>query len=444
MQSYRQYRALESAVRKQLEDCPDWKQRVIGQGLGRSQQHQVPTEVLLMPGIKVVYHTDSHGGPQPVFLVDWESEHDPLNPRKFSLRTRIMATLNVSALAFAVSASSSIESAVLAQSSAEYHVSEVVASLFTAIFLLGFAAGSLVSGPLSEILGRNAVYTISTSLFMLFIMGSGLSPNISAKLVCRFLAGVCGCPPLTCAGGTVADIWDPLEKTLSFPGYAILSFGGAILSPVVASYMGQKTLSWRWVNWIVLIMAGLVLGLIVLLQPETFGPLLLRWKAKLLRQITGDPRFRSKMDLDQTSIVSRITTACTRQFTLAVREPIILLLALYMTILYIVLFTFFDGYSYIFSDVHHLSQGLTNIVWVAMYVGIMLAAFLVPLMYWRHQQGMSSKARDPDRERALNETKSIIQPEDRLWNQSQSGPQSLAPLYSASVAFASSSLVTLL
>jgi hypothetical protein len=59
-----------------------------------------------------------------------------------------MATLVVSALAFVVSASSSIESAVLSKSSVSYRVSEVVASLFTALFLLRFAARSLVLGPL--------------------------------------------------------------------------------------------------------------------------------------------------------------------------------------------------------------------------------------------------------------------------------------------------------
>ncbi|RAH84787.1 synaptic vesicle transporter [Aspergillus japonicus CBS 114.51] len=395
----------------------------------------VPRGPFPIPGVQILDHPPSHGSTQALFLVGWTSEDDPLNPRNFRVRTRVLTTLYVSALAFAVSASSSIESAVLAQSSAAYRVSEVVASLFTAVFLLGFAAGSLVSGPLSEILGRNAVYTGFTSLFMLFIMGSGLSHTIGAKLACRFLAGVCGCPPLTCAGGTVADIWSPREKTLSFPGYAILSFGGAILSPVIASYMGQGTLSWRWVNWIVLIMGGLVLALIVLLQPETFAPLLLRWKARHFRRLTGDARFQSRMDLDlgQTSILSRITSACARQFTLAVREPIILLLALYMTILYIVLFTFFDGYPYIFTDVHHLSQGLTNIVWVAMYVGIILAGLLVPLMYQQHHRGRRLKKQqqqqqqeedrpaDGARERcahtsdAESESSLFIQPEDRLW-----------------------------
>ncbi|KAE8148890.1 major facilitator superfamily domain-containing protein [Aspergillus avenaceus] len=304
-----------------------------------------------------------------------------MNPRNYSTATRITATLIVSVLAFAVGAASSIESAVLPQNAAAFHVSEVVASLATGVYLLGFAAGSLVSGPLSEIVGRNAVYIGSLTLFMIFIMASGLAPNIGAQLAFRFLAGIFGCPPLTCAGGTIADLWNPLEKTLYFPLYAILSFGGPVFGPVISSYMGQGTLSWRWTNWIMLIMSGLVMAIILLLQPETYAPLLLKWKAAHLRKATGDERYRSDMDVEHIALFSRIGGACMRQFALTVHEPIILLISLYMTVIYIVLFTFFDGYPYIFQHVHGLGQGLTNVVWVAMYVVIAAAGLWVPVVY---------------------------------------------------------------
>ncbi|KAJ5220292.1 hypothetical protein N7468_009496 [Penicillium chermesinum] len=295
---------------------------------------------------------------------------------------RVRATVLVACLAWVVTASSSINSAVQPQAMAEYGVSEVVGSLLTAMFLLGFATGSLVSGPLSEILGRNMVYISSMVLFALFTMATGLGPNIGSQIILRFLAGFFGCPPLTCAGGTIADLWNPLEKTIFFPVYAILSFGGPILSPVIASYMGQTgVLSWRWSNWIILIMSGLVLVLILLFQPETYGPLLLKWKGRQLRRQTGDSRFRSPMDLQKIALFSRIGSAMKRQIVITIHEPIILLISLYMTVLYIVLFTFFDGYPYIFQDTYGISQGLTNIIWLAMYIGIGMAAFLVFPIY---------------------------------------------------------------
>ncbi|PYH46963.1 MFS transporter [Aspergillus saccharolyticus JOP 1030-1] len=385
MQAYLQYRRIGQAVRRQLEeDYPEFSRVEKTHDSGaipdndaarNTPQHRPYAQ---LPGVQLKEVVDETGTTTAVLLVEWEHDRDPINPRNYSIAARLSATLLVTALAFAVGCASSIESGVMPQNAAAFHVSDVVASLATGMYLLGFATGSMVSGPLSEVVGRNAVYTGSLTLFMIFIMASGLAPSIGAQIVFRFLAGVFGCPPLTCAGGTIADLWNPLEKTLTFPLYAILSFGGPVLGPVIASYMGEGTLSWRWTNWIILILAGFIFALILLFQPETYGPMLLKWKARHLRHLTGDPRYKSSMDLQKTALLTRIRHACIRQFSLTIHEPIILLISLYMTVIYIVLFTFFDGYTYIFSDIHGLSQGLTNIVWVAMYVGICLGGLFQP------------------------------------------------------------------
>ncbi|KAL2853254.1 major facilitator superfamily domain-containing protein [Aspergillus pseudoustus] len=437
MQSYLQYRRIGQSVRKQLSEHPEWAglKSESNDVTVNSGQHETDPEkqtalrpLSLPPGVQRKEIVDANGSSTSLFVVGWEHDNDPANPHNYSMASRIIATLIVSALAFAVGAASSIESAVLPQNAEAFGVSEVVASLATGIYLLGFATGSLASGPLSEILGRNAVYIGSLTLFMIFIMASGLAPNIGAQLAFRFLAGVFGCPPLTCAGGTIADLWNPLEKTLHFPLYAILSFGGPIFGPVISSYMGQGTLSWRWTNWIMLIMSGLIMALILLFQPETYGPILLKWKAEHLRKVTGDKRYRSEMDMQKVALFSRITDACVRQFSLTVHEPIILFISLYMTVIYIVLFTFFDGYPYIFQEVYEISQGLTNIIWVAMYVGIALASFLVPIIYvWTKREfgAAASSLAPPSNEIDQNEGSSSddegpkkthpTRPENRLW-----------------------------
>lgn len=153
---------------------------------------------------------------------------------------------------------------------------------------------------------------------------------------------------------------------------------------------------------------------IILFQPETYSPLLLKWKAHQLRLRTGDNRFHAEMELEKTALFTRMAGACFRQFELTMHEPIILLISLYMTIIYIVLFTFFDGYEYIYTDVHGLSQGLTNIVWVAMYCGIMLVALLVPLVYrWTKREFERAVAEaEPG---ADGKKKVHTRPENRLW-----------------------------
>ncbi|KAJ5111332.1 hypothetical protein N7532_001867 [Penicillium argentinense] len=438
MQSYLQYRRLGNAIRPQPGNPPAVT-AVKETSSPNDQVSSVPTTLtansparqesqdfenstpdLSSAGVDVQKQLGSKDQPAHLLIVGWEGENDPQNPRNWSLSSRLTATLLVSALGWVVGAASSINSGVLPQTTAAFHVSDVVGSLVTGLYLLGFAAGSLVSGPLSEILGRNAVYTGSLTLFMIFIMGAALAPNIGALLAFRFLAGIFGCPPLTCAGGTIADLWNPLEKTIYFPMYAVLSFGGPVLGPVLASYMGQTgVLSWRWTSWIIFIGSGAIFVLIVFFQPETYTPLLLKWKGRQLRYVSGDDRFRSEMDMEKIDLLARIGSAMKRQFLITIHEPIILLISLYMTVLYIVLFTFFDGYTCIFTDTYGISQGLTNIVWVAMYVGIMLAALLVPLVYrWTKkdftQAAMAAKGADPMLDpHALDGVHT--QPEIRLW-----------------------------
>ncbi|EFY84313.1 hypothetical protein MAC_09636 [Metarhizium acridum CQMa 102] len=229
---------------------------------------------------------------------------------RHELNKSLTATLLVSALGCVVGAASSVYSGVAPQNAEAFGVSEVAASLVTGIYLLGFAAGSLVSGPPSEVLCRNLVYVSSSTLFIIFVMASALAPNFGAQLAFRFLSGVFGCPPLTCAGGTIADLWNPLEKTMYFPVYAIISFCGPATGPLIASYIGKTdVLSWRWAGWVVTIMSGAVLVLIIFFQPETYSPLRLSWRAKHLRPVIGDRRFCCEMDTDHISLVHRFGRA---------------------------------------------------------------------------------------------------------------------------------------
>lgn len=86
--------------------------------------------------------------------------------------------------------------------------------------MCGIGAGALIAGPLSETVGRNPVYFASLILFMFFILGAGLSQSIEVQLVCRFFAGFCGESPLSTIGGSIGDLWDPLDRLIAFPIFA--------------------------------------------------------------------------------------------------------------------------------------------------------------------------------------------------------------------------------
>jgi MFS family permease len=302
---------------------------------------------------------------------------------------------------------SSIDSTVIKQGQEEYGVSEVVESLATALFLIAFGVGSLVAAPFSETVGRNPVYIVTLFILMIFTMAPGLAPNLGAQLAFRFVAGLFGCAPMTTFGGSMSDIFDPIERTYAFPIYCTLSFLGPFLAPMVGAFIGQSThISWRWTEWCTMIMAALVTSAIFLFVPETYGPVLLGWKAKHLRQITGDRRFVAEFELRQTSLFTRLMHSCSRPFELFFREIMVALFTIYLVVVYIVLFGFLTGYEFIFGDTYGFNQGSVGLTFIGMNVGFLFAFALVPHIYFAYKRRLS---------KAITNGEKSLPPEERLW-----------------------------
>ncbi|GAB7366165.1 hypothetical protein MBLNU230_g7727t1 [Neophaeotheca triangularis] len=322
-------------------------------------------------------------GSDTIFVVGYEGDNDPQNPHNWSTLVRTRATMLIACIGAVVGFASAIDSTALEPAAREFGVEPIVESLATGLYLISFGLGSLVAGPLSETFGRNPVYIVTLVLFMIFEIAAAVSPNVGAQLTFRFFAGLFGCTPLTCAGGSLSDLWTPLERVYAYPIFANAAFTGPLIGPVLGGFIVQSdVLSWRWVNWITVILAGLVTAAVVLFQPETHPPTLLFWKAQHLRTLTGDSRYVSELEIRQETLLHRLKRACYRPFLLTVREPIIILIALYLTIIYIVLFTFLDGYTHIFGETYGLSTGLTGLSFVGIIVGFCFAGGgLVPLMY---------------------------------------------------------------
>ena len=338
------------------------------------------------------------------FVVDFAEEHDPFDPQRWSGARKWVTTAVVGCTGLLVGWASAIDSTVVPQAKAELkvghdqctkfsrhtdqrlQVGEIAETLAMALYLIAFGVGSLVSGPLSETFGRSPVYLGSLVLFMIWVMASGLAPNIAAQLAFRFLAGFFGCTPLT-FGGSTHDMWSSLQSTSVFPTMACLSFLGPSLAPMVGAWIGQsESLSWRWTEWTTLIMAGLVTTAILLFAQETYPPVLLDWKAKQLRRIMNDDRYISSAALHETTFITKMRINLTRPFELFFTQIIIVLWCFYLPLVYIILFTFLPGYDFIFADTYGFSQGITGLMYIGLNVGFLVALSICPFVYRRYKR----------------------------------------------------------
>lgn len=100
-------------------------------------------------------------------------------------------------------------------------------------------------------------------------------------------------------------------------------------------------------NGSILIGSGAVLATVVSFQPETYSPVLLKWKAKHLCQLTKDNRYVSSVEIRGESFSQRLVQALCCPFLLTAREPIIMLFGLYLTVVFIISFTFLNGFTFI-------------------------------------------------------------------------------------------------
>lgn len=182
-------------------------------------------------------------------------------------------------------------------------------------------------------------------------------------------------------------------------------FWGPGVGPVIGGFIGEHV-DYKYCDWLTLIISGAILLSLVLFQPETYAPVLLKWRASALREATGCDKYKSPLELREITFIQRSLRALYRPFLYLFLEPIVALISLYMTIIYVVLFTFLEGYDFIFAGLHGLSPQDVGLCFLGIDFGLIFCVASVPLVYWRYE-----KLRR--RENAEGNTK--VKPEARLF-----------------------------
>ncbi|KAH9946324.1 major facilitator superfamily domain-containing protein [Epithele typhae] len=236
--------------------------------------------------------------------------------------------------------------------------------------------------------GRRIVFIVTGTVFMFFHLGGALGHNAATILATRLLAGIFGSAPLTNAGGAVSDIWIPRERGFAASLYGTAPWMGPVLGPIVGGYVSQTRLGWRFPFWIMFIMAGLTALAYISFTPETLAPVLLRWRAQNFTKASGGKTvYVSKQDMNRSqSLVHILKRDMGRPFYFLVTEPIVFLMALYISITYATLYAFFAAYPIVFQRHRGFSEGEGGLAFLGIGLGNILGLCLSPVqnrLYWR-------------------------------------------------------------
>ncbi|MCJ1299263.1 hypothetical protein MMC08_002055 [Hypocenomyce scalaris] len=303
-------------------------------------------------------------------LVTWDGPDDPLNPRNWTHREKWSATLLVSAFAFITPISSSMVAPALKDIAAEFDItSAVVENLLLSVFVLGYAFGPLLFGPLSEIYGRVHILQLANLMYLVFNLAAGASRNTGEMVAFRFLAGFGGAAPLALGNGVLADCWSPEERAMSVAIYTLAPLLGPAIGPVMGGFITQHT-SWRWAFWATSIADGGIQLLGVLLLRESWAPKILHQKMKKLQKDTGNQELHTEHD--ETDVLRHLKTSVIRPLILLGTQPIVQVLALYMAYLFGIMYLVLTSFPTLWGTYYGETTEIGGLNYIALGIGLTL------------------------------------------------------------------------
>ena len=324
-------------------------------------------------------HLDNADREPPYINADGNVDFRPgdvENPKNWSTRRRWGVTVSAVLLVMNATFASSSPSGCLISITEEFGISLEAAGLTITLFLLGYVAGPLAFAPLSELYGRRWVFYITFTLYIIFNFLCAWAPNFGALLVGRFITGTLVSAPLSNAPGVLADLWNPLERGNAMACFSAIVYIGPALGPVISGFLELKK-NWRW-SFYVLIWLGAATWLLMITIPETHGPTILRHKAERIRKlkIPGYEKVKAPAEEQDRSLKTVYKIALTRPWIILF-DTISLLCAIYMSVVYTLLYMLFTIYPIVFQEKRGWNAGVGQLPLIGTAFGAMLGGCIV-------------------------------------------------------------------
>ncbi|OTA98351.1 hypothetical protein M426DRAFT_17483 [Hypoxylon sp. CI-4A] len=319
----------------------------------------------------------SVGDPEE-YTVEFDGENDVTHPHNWNTWTKLAIALLACSGTYIATLSSAILSPAAAEVSSEFGVGLEVGDLGTALYVLGFATGPIIWAPTSELRGRKWPFTISMLLGGIFTLGSAVAKDIQTVIICRFFAGVCGAGPLTVVPGLLADIYDNRHRGVAISLYSLTIFSGPSTASICGGFIVPSHLGWRWTLYIPAFLSFANGALATLLLEETYAPQLLVKKASMIRCQTGNWAIHARHDRVEMGIRHIVDKYFSRPLKMLVMEPIVLVVSLYMSFIYGIVYCLLGAYPVVFEDVYGMEPGVGDLPFIGLLIGQLLAvAFII-------------------------------------------------------------------
>jgi DHA1 family bicyclomycin/chloramphenicol resistance-like MFS transporter len=152
-----------------------------------------------------------------------------------------------------------------------FHTTEPLIKLTLSLYFGGFAFAQLISGPLSDALGRRKASAIFLTIFLLGSLLAAFAPNVEALMAGRLIQGIGSSVGMTVSRAIVRDQFSGAQSSRIMNMIGIMLAIGPAIAPTLGGIM-LVTLGWQSIFYIMIGFGISALGIVLVFMPETTVP----------------------------------------------------------------------------------------------------------------------------------------------------------------------------
>ncbi|EGD84543.1 hypothetical protein H112_08250 [Trichophyton rubrum D6] len=244
------------------------------------------------------------------------------NPKHYNRKSKWFITFVVAVAAAAAPMGSAIFLPGLGDVARTYNTTATVTNLSVALYMLSISIFPLWWSSFSERLGRRSIYLASFALFTLWSILSALSVSITMLIIMRVLAGGAAASVQAVGAGTIADVWDPIDRGRAMGIFYLGPLCGPLIAPILGGILTQS-LGWRSTQWFLAIYGGLILVFILFALPETLAN---RKPLPPPQLENGSPEIERTLSRVSSRQVVQQTTRALNMFKIIIIDPLKIIL----------------------------------------------------------------------------------------------------------------------
>lgn len=163
----------------------------------------------------------------------------------------------------------------------------------------------------------------------------------------------------------------PPERRGAFMGaFAVGPLLGPVIGPIAAGFLASAK-GWRWIFWLIVIVAGAASVILLIFGRETYHKTLLQRRVNHLQKESGNMALRSSLD-DGLTPRARLRQGIVRPLKLLVLSPIGIACALYLTVVYGYIYLMFSSVSIVFEDTYGITGNTSGLVYIGLGIGALI------------------------------------------------------------------------